>query len=92
MRGKGGGKGGKRREKAGIVSHDLWYFGGVIIWGLITMYFTQKSQGQSINGIGNKLRGLEGQVLSDRMVDIACTKEFEVRMWKVERFLDEVKR
>lgn len=73
-----------------------------IVWGLISMYFKvqelQRTQARdkedcdrSINGIGNKVRRLETAMMNDRMVDIAATKEIELRQWKAGIFKEETK-
>lgn len=77
-------------------------FASGIVWGLISMYFAQiemrKTQqrdkedcDRSINGIGNKVRRLEVAMANDRMVDIAGTKEDDLRRWKAGIFKEEAK-
>ena len=75
---------------------------GTIIWGLISMYFKvielQKAQqrdkadsDRDLKAIGNKVRRLETAMMNDRCVDIATTREPEIRMWKAGIMKEETK-
>lgn len=73
------------------------------VWALINLYFTVKTMkvtieqnkrehDLSINGIGGKARVLDAKIFNDRLIDVACTKELDLRLWKADQFREEIKR
>lgn len=72
------------------------------VWALINMYFSIKTMkvtmeqnkrehDLSINGIGGKARVLDAKIHNDRLMDVACTKELDLRLWKAEQFKEEIR-
>jgi hypothetical protein len=77
-------------------------FASSIVWGLITMYFKvnelqkevkrdKEDSQRDLKAIGNKVRRLETAMANDRSVDIATTREPEIRMWKAGIMKEETK-
>jgi phage host-nuclease inhibitor protein Gam len=77
-------------------------FASGIVWGLITMYFKvnelqkevkrdKEDSQRDLKAIGNKVRRLETAMANDRSVDIATTREPEIRMWKAGIMKEETK-
>jgi hypothetical protein len=73
-----------------------------IVWALITMYFKvnelqkevkrdKEDSQRDLKAIGNKVRRLEVAMANDRTVDIATTREPEIRMWKAGIMKEETK-
>jgi cell division protein FtsL len=77
--------------------------GVTVIWALISSYFTLIQVKKDIDrnktdierdfkGLSGKVNRLETQMMNDRMVDIAATKEEELRKWKSGVFKEDVRR
>ena len=57
-----------------------------------TVDLNKQAHELSLNGLGGKARTLEAEMFNDRMVDIACTKEETMRLFKAGMFKKEMRR
>lgn len=67
-------------------------FGIGLIAKIILDHFKIEKLEKDLNNIGAKVYRLELEATNDRMMDVACTREMSLRLWKSKQFKKESQR